>query len=77
MGGIIGMVLASKFKNIFKGLILNDIGAFIDSAPLVKIAAYAKKTVILDDLESAKEHLKLIYGQSGIKNEEDWDYLTK
>lgn len=77
MGGIIGMALASKFKKIFKGLILNDIGAFIDSAPLVKIGSYAKKTVILEDLVSAKEHLKLIYGQLGIKKEEDWDYLTE
>ncbi len=54
MGGIIGMVLASKFKNIFKGLILNYIGAFIDAAPLVKIAASAKKTVILEDLRVQK-----------------------
>ncbi|MFV9929526.1 MAG: alpha/beta fold hydrolase [Rickettsia endosymbiont of Haemaphysalis japonica] len=77
MGGIIGMVLASKYKNIFKALILNDIGAFIDAAPLIKIGGYAKTTILLDDLASAKEHLKLIYAQSGIKDEEDWDYLTK
>ncbi|MCC8468206.1 MAG: alpha/beta hydrolase [Rickettsia endosymbiont of Eriopis connexa] len=77
MGGIIGMVLASKYKNIFKALILNDIGAFIDVAPLIKIGGYAKKTIFLDDLASAKEHLKLIYAQIGIKEEEDWDYLTK
>ncbi|ABV74952.1 hypothetical protein A1C_03330 [Rickettsia akari str. Hartford] len=77
MGGIIGMVLASKYKNIFKALILNDIGAFIDAAPLMKIGGYAKKTILLDDLASAKEHLKLIYAQIGIKDEEDWDYLTK
>jgi len=77
MGGIVGMVLAAKFKNIFRGLILNDIGAFIDAAPLIKIGAYAKKTTILNDLVSAKEYLKLIYAQIGIKDEEDWDYLTK
>ena len=77
MGGIIGMVLASKYKNIFKALILNDIGAFIGATPLIKIGSYAKKTVLLDDLASAKEHLKLIYAQIGIRDEEDWDYLTK
>ncbi|AGJ01911.1 alpha/beta fold hydrolase [Rickettsia prowazekii] len=77
MGGIIGMVLASKYKNIFKALILNDIGAFIDAAPLIKIGDHAKKIILLDDLASAKKHLKLIYAQIGIKNEEDWDYLTK
>lgn len=77
MGGIIGMILASRYKDFFKAMILNDIGPFISSAPLVKIGRYAKKTVIFDDLDSAKQHLKLIYSQIGINNEEDWNYLTK
>lgn len=77
MGGVIGMVLASKYKNIFKAMILNDIGAFIASDPLLKINKYASKSTIFDDLDSAKTHLKFIYAQFGIKDEEDWDHLTK
>jgi len=77
MGGIIGMVLASKYPKLFKNLIINDVGPFISSSPLVKIGQYAGKTLLFDDLNSAKQHLKLIYSQFGITAEEDWDYLTQ
>lgn len=77
MGGIIGMVLASKYPNLFKSLIINDVGPFIPSAPLIKIGQYAGKKPLFDDLNSAKQHLQLIYSQFGITAEEDWDYMTK
>lgn len=76
MGGIIGMVLASRYKNVLKGLILNDIGPFIPAETLVKIRTYASKTVLFNDFDSAKDHLKVIYNQFGINDESDWNYIT-
>ncbi len=77
MGGIIGMALASKYKKLFKALIINDVGPFISSAPLVKIGNYAGQKKLFSSIEECKEHLKLIYAPFGINDEEVWDYMTK
>ncbi len=77
MGGIIGMVLAGLSPKTFKGLILNDIGPFIPGNTLAKIGKYAKQTPVFDDLLYAKQHLKMIYSAFAIKDEEDWDHMTK
>lgn len=77
MGGIIGMVLASRYPKMLKGLVLNDIGSFIPGASLVKIARYAGQQCYFDNLNDAKQYLKMIYSQFGISDENDWDYLTK
>ncbi len=77
MGGIIGMVLASKYPNLIRAMILNDIGPFISSKSLIRIGQYASQVPSFIDLTSAKQHLQLIYSQFGISNEEDWDHLTK
>ena len=77
MGGIIGMTLASKYKDIFKGMILNDIGPFLPAEVLLRIIKYASQVVCFDDLDGAKQHLKIIYDQFGISDEADWDYLTQ
>lgn len=77
MGGIIGMVMASRYPKLLKALIINDVGPFIDSAPLVKIGNYARQKKLFSNLSECKEHLKLIYAPFGISSEEDWDYMTK
>lgn len=77
MGGIIGMVLASRCPELFKGLILNDIGPFIPASNLARIGKYAAQNPYFDDLIAAKQHLKMIYSQFGIIDENDWDYITK
>jgi len=77
MGGIIGMILASKSPHLIKAMIINDIGPFIPAETLVKIGKYASSPPILNDLASAEQYLKLIYSQFGIDAQDDWDYLTK
>jgi pimeloyl-ACP methyl ester carboxylesterase len=77
MGGIIGMALASKYTDIFKAMILNDIGPFMPAEILLKIVKYAAQIAKFDDLISAKQHLKIIYSQFGITDEKDWDHLVK
>jgi pimeloyl-ACP methyl ester carboxylesterase len=77
MGGLIGMVLASKYPKIISSLILNDIGPHIPAAPIAKISNYASKISIFNNLDECKKHLKLIYSQFGINDEEDWNHLVK
>lgn len=77
MGGLIGMILASKYQKIFKGMILNDIGPHMPISTISRIEKYARQTILFDNLNDAKKHLKMIYSQFGINTEEDWDYITK
>lgn len=77
MGGIIGMVLASKYPKIFKGVILNDIGPFIPASAIFKIGKYARQSPYFTDLDKAQQHLKMIYAPFGITSQNDWDHLTK
>jgi pimeloyl-ACP methyl ester carboxylesterase len=77
MGGIIGMIMAAKFPNLFKGLILNDIGPSMPVSTVNKISNYARQRPYFNNLSDAKTHLQLIYSPFGIKSEEDWDDMTR
>lgn len=77
MGGLIGMALASRHSDIFKALILNDIGPFMPGQTLARIRKYASQMHLFDDIKAAKQHLKMIYSQFGITEEADWDHMTK
>lgn len=77
MGGLIGMAMASLKKDIFKAMILNDIGPYMRAEVLVKIRKYAGQSTSFESFSRAKEHLKLIYAGFGILDEEDWDDMTK
>ncbi len=77
MGGIIGMAIGCFYPRILRGLILNDIGPSMPLSTVKKIGKYASLEPKFIDLELAKQHLKMIYKESGIKEEEDWNFLTK
>ncbi len=77
MGGVIGMAIASFYPKIIRGLILNDIGPEMPIATLKKISKYASQEPTFTDLNLAKQHLKMIYKGSGIKDEEDWEFITQ
>jgi pimeloyl-ACP methyl ester carboxylesterase len=77
MGGIIGFLIASKHKDMFKSLVLNDIGPFIPGKSLARIAKYVALQPKFDNFEQAKAHLKIILSPFGIKDEEDWNIITK
>jgi len=77
MGGIIGMILASRYKKIFKAMIINDVGPLISHESLNKIKKYAGQKHLFNDINNCKLHLKMIYSQFGINDEKDWDYMTK
>ena len=77
MGGIIGMAIAGFFPKILRGLILNDIGPELPTATVKKINKYAAQEPVFTDLNLAKQHLKMIYNSFGIKDEEDWEFITQ
>jgi pimeloyl-ACP methyl ester carboxylesterase len=77
MGGIIGFVIAARHPELFKSIVLNDIGPFIQGSSLARIAKYVGLQPIFDNFELAKAHFKVILSPFGIKDDEDWTSITK
>lgn len=78
MGGLIGMFFNLKYPSIIKKFVINDVGAFIPSESLRKIAKYvifgqrnfANFTEVLTEV-------KEIYKGFGNLNDEQWEHLAK
>lgn len=77
MGGIIGMVLATKYPDLIESLILNDIGPEIPGRALAKIRRYIGMDIPFPDFNAAKEFLKIAFKNFGIDSEEYWDHLAE
>lgn len=78
MGGLIGMFLNLKYPSIIKKFVINDVGAFIPSDSLRKIAKY----VIFGQRNFANFtevliHVKENYAGFGNLNDEQWEHLAK
>lgn len=76
MGGILGMLLASRARTPIKKLILNDIGPHLDSEPLKKILQYLSIMPTFKTKELAKNFLSQILAPFGVKTDEHLDHLT-
>lgn len=76
MGGILGMVMASRARTPIKKLILNDIGPSIDGESLKRILHYLKVMPTFKTREQAKFFLSQILAPFGIKNEADLNHMT-
>jgi pimeloyl-ACP methyl ester carboxylesterase len=77
MGGIIGMVIASKEPDLIKNLILNDIGPSIPIAPLSKISFFVSKENIFKTFSEGVEYMSKIFAYFGITDPKDVEYLAK
>lgn len=77
MGGIVGMILAAKYPEMFKSIILNDIGPHIPGKALAKIRKYVGLTVPMITEGSARKTLKKVFKYFGIKTEYHWDHMVK
>lgn len=77
MGGITGMILASKYPEKFKSLILNDIGPHIPGPALAKIRKYVGMKVPMLGEGSARKTLQKVFKYFGIVEEYHWDHMLK
>lgn len=76
MGGILGMISASRANTPITKLILNDIGPHLDAEPLQKILQYLSLMPTFKTRELAKNFLAQILAPFGIKKEEHLDHMT-
>jgi len=76
MGGMIGMVLASRPKNPIVKLVLNDVGTVIPKAALERIATYVGKDPRFKTLEELETYVRTVSAPFGPLTDAQWRHLT-
>lgn len=76
MGGIIGMLLASRPQSPIRKLVLNDVGAVVPKAALARIATYVGNTPHFATLDEFEAYVRLVSAPFGPLTDEQWRHLT-
>ena len=76
MGGIIGMLLASRPQSPIERMVVNDVGAMIPKAALDRIGAYVGKDPHLKSLAELEGLVRLVLAPFGPLTDAQWRHLT-
>ncbi len=76
MGGIIGMLLASRPNTPIARLVLNDVGPWIPKAALERLATYVGKDPRYRTLEEVEAYVRFVSASFGPLTNEQWRHLT-
>ena len=76
MGGLIGMMLAAQPASPIRMLVLNDVGPFVSSSALERIATYVGNDPSFDDLSSLEAYLRQVHAPFGLSDEQ-WRLLAE
>jgi len=77
MGGIIGMLLASRPNSPIERLVLNDVGAFIPKAALERIGRTVGQDPHFETLDEMEAMVRLISAPFGPLTDVQWRHLTE
>lgn len=77
MGGIIGMLLASRPNNPIEKLVINDVGAIVPRAALERIAQYVGKDLRFKTFEEVETLLRLVLAPFGALTDAQWRHLAE
>ena len=76
MGGIFGMLLASRPKSPLEKLVLNDVGTFIPGAALERIGTYVGRDPRFKTLEEMETMVRFVSAPFGPLTDAQWRHLT-
>lgn len=76
MGGIIGMLLASRPGTPIERFVLNDIGALVPKAALERIATYVGKDPRFKTFNELEAYVRMVSAPFGPLTDEQWHHLT-
>ncbi len=76
MGGLIGMMLASRPKSPIRKLVMNDVGPLIPKASLERIAIYVGKDPRFKTLDELEAYVRQISAPFGPLTDAQWHHLT-
>jgi pimeloyl-ACP methyl ester carboxylesterase len=76
MGGIIGMLLASRPNTPISRLVVNDIGAMIQQWALERIAGYIGQAPRFSSLKEVEDYVRRVSEPFGSLSDEEWNHLA-
>ena len=77
MGGIIGMLLASRPNNPIRKLVINDVGAIVPRIALERIAQYVGRDLRFKTFEELEGMVRLVLAPFGALSDAQWRHLTE
>jgi pimeloyl-ACP methyl ester carboxylesterase len=77
MGGILGMLLASRPKTPIERLVVNDVGAFIPAASLERLGTYVGKDPRFRSLREVEACMRMVCAPFGPLTDEQWRHLAQ
>ncbi|CAK0766765.1 Alpha/beta hydrolase [uncultured Gammaproteobacteria bacterium] len=77
MGGVIGMLLASKPNSPIRRLVINDIGPFVPKAALDRIGDYVGADPVFEDLRAVEAYLRFVYLSFGELTDQQWRLMAE
>jgi len=76
MGGMLGMLLASRPETPIKRLVLNDVGAVIPKAAMERIGSYVSKILRFNSYQEIEAWLRVALNPFGPLTDAQWRHLT-
>lgn len=76
MGGLVALELAKTRPEVFRTVVLNDIGPFVPAAALEPIAAYLGLDPAFPHIDALEDHLRAIHAGFGPLGHEGWRHLA-
>ncbi len=77
MGGLIGMLLAAKPGSPIRRLVLNDVGAFVPWAGLIRLKGHVGNNTAFASLEEAERYFRNVCTEFGDPDDEYWKHMTE
>jgi pimeloyl-ACP methyl ester carboxylesterase len=76
MGGIIGMVLASRERAPISRLVLNDVGPVVTAVSIARLGEYLGKAPRFVSVEAAEAFIRFVAAPFGALTDAQWRHLT-
>ncbi|HEY6858749.1 MAG TPA: alpha/beta hydrolase [Pseudolabrys sp.] len=76
MGGIIGMLLASRRGSPIERMVVNDVGALVSKAAVERIGAYVGKDPRFKTLAELEALVRVVHAPFGALTDAQWRHLT-
>jgi len=77
MGGILGMLLASRPGNPIERLVVNDVGVVVPKAALERLATYVGQDPRFPSFEALVAYVRTVSAPFGPFTDEQWDHLAR
>ena len=76
MGGLLGMLLASRPRNPIRKLVVNDAGVLVPKASLERLASYVGKEPRFASIEALEAYTRRVSAPFGALTDAQWRHLT-